>query len=267
MAENFDRTLDAINLEAELDEAQGIHDGNTPQVEQFDETDDVAETPDEIISSSTDQAPPEENVDLGEEDEQEEDDLEEGDDEQEEGDEIEEEIFEDFDEEEPAPGNIKVVIPPPPSIPRPKIPSVQAKPMAAPTAPTAKFTPTGPATVVAPRIPIAPSGIKITVPKATAAPRAKRAATTKTFQFPDESGIGLESLLQRESGEDAASYEFREHYTWVLDSLPSPWGDLNPSSKVALGFMATKRLRYNVKYDPALEATLDEIARLMEQQN
>lgn len=114
--------------------------------------------------------------------------------------------------------------------------------------------------------PVIPSSVPTNLaPITTRGKKAAGRSTRKaaTFTFPDETDIDTENLIQREPAEDYESYLFRERYTLVLDDLPEPWGQLRPSIKIALGFMATKKARYGVIYDAASEALLSDIEAQM----
>lgn len=153
----------------------------------------------------------------------------------------------------------------------PRIPTVQitSKPSAIPSAVSASGIPKN---LVPVRTPVVPSSIPTNlsqyslVPVTTGSNRKKPAGRKKAaavFSFPEETNIDVENLIKREPAEDYESYRFREQYTLLLDDLPAPWGELTPSIKVALGFMATKKARYGIRYDTATEALLRDIETQM----
>lgn len=147
----------------------------------------------------------------------------------------------------------------------PKLPTVKTTVATIPTAPRAPRAPRAPPTAL-PTVP--PTTVNKPAPPLPpgyamipAKPKAKGKAVAKPVYVEPE--VDLEELVFPDPHEDLDSYRFREKYTYALTALPSPWSDLKASSKVVLGYMAVKKARYGIKYDPSVEALLTKLNELL----
>lgn len=245
----YEKDVDEEQLEAQLDDEEGINDDHDVEEEQlWDEEEGEGEGETSLATNILPKEIPGVPGE-GEAEAQEEEDAE---------DEAEEDELE---------AEAEAEVPTIPVVPialtetrRPKLPTVKTTP-AIVTGPTAPRIPTvpAPAGVVTPAPPLPPGYAmipKVQKPKA----KAKEKVAIPVYVEPE---VDLEELLIPDPMEDPDSFRFREKYTYALTALPSPWSDLKTSSKVSLGYMAVKKARYGIKYSPEVEATLAKINELL----